>query len=347
MSLKIKYGEFFSGPGGLSLGLELAAKKIIDINFEHTWVTDYDNDSCLTISKNLDIKKVYHSDVKQLDFNNLSKISGFGFGFPCNDFSLVGEQLGINGKYGPLYTYGVKLLNKFQPDWFLAENVSGLSSSNDGGTFKKILDDLVDANYDIVPHLYKFEKYGVPQNRHRIIIVGFRKDLGLKFKVPKPFDKVNTAGMAIENPKISLLTPNHNFTKQNSKVVERLSYIKPGQNAFNADIPKHLQLNVKGAKISQIYKKLEKNKPAYTVTGSGGGGTHMYHWNENRALTNRERARLQTFPDDFVFYGSKESVRKQIGMAIPPKGVSVIAEAIFKTLLGVEYESIDNSIKKW
>lgn len=109
-------------------------------------------------------------------------------------------------------------------------------------------------------------------------------------------------------------------SRQSRQVVERLSYIKPGQNAFTADMPEYLRLNVKGAKISQIYKRLDQGKPAYTVTGSGGSGTHIYHYEENRALTNRERARLQTFPDDYVFEGSKESVRKRIGRAAPAKG---------------------------
>jgi DNA (cytosine-5)-methyltransferase 1 len=75
---------------------------------------------------------------------------------------------------------------------------------------------------------------------------------------------------------------------------------------------------------------LVANEPAYTITGSGGGGTHVYHWKEPRALTNRERARLQTFPDDFVFVGTKESVRKQIGMAVPPLGAKIIFEQILK-----------------
>ena len=119
-----------------------------------------------------------------------------------------------------------------------------------------------------------------------------------------------------------------------------MSYIKPGENAFTANLPKHLQLNVRGAKISQIYKRLDPDKPAYTVTGSGGGGTHMYHWKENRALTNRERARLQTFPDDFVFIGSKESVRKQIGMAVPCIGAKVIFESILKCFAGISYSYI-------
>ena len=102
-----------------------------------------------------------------------------------------------------------------------------------------------------------------------------------------------------------------------------------------------MQLNVKGAKISQIYKRLDPSKPSYTVTGSGGGGTHVYHWKENRALTNRERARLQTFPDSFVFSGSKESVRKQIGMAVPVLGAKIIFEAILKTFARTAYPYIE------
>ena len=129
------------------------------------------------------------------------------------------------------------------------------------------------------------------------------------------------------------------------KVKERLSYIKPGQNAFNADIPKELQLKVKGAKISQIYRRLDPSKPAYTVTGSGGGGTHIYHWLEPRALTNRERARLQTFPDHYEFIGTKENVRRQIGMAVPSDGARIIFESILKTLAGIEYDGIPCNIK--
>ena len=127
-------------------------------------------------------------------------------------------------------------------------------------------------------------------------------------------------------------------------IQERLGFIRPGQNAFTADLPEHLQLNITGAKISQIYKRLDPDKPAYTVTGSGGGGTHIYHWDEPRALTNRERARLQTFPDTYIFEGNKESVRKQIGMAVPCRGAKIIFEAVLKTFAGVEYESMPANI---
>ena len=82
------------------------------------------------------------------------------------------------------------------------------------------------------------------------------------------------------------------------------------------------------------------------VLRSGGGGTHIYHWSEPRALTNRERARLQTFPDDFVFEGSKESVRKQIGMAVPCRGAQIIFEAILKSFAGIPYDSMPANIEE-
>jgi DNA (cytosine-5)-methyltransferase 1 len=282
-----------------------------------------------------------------LDIESLGDIDALAFGFPCNDFSVVGEQKGINGKYGPLYTYGIQVLKRYQPDWFLAENVGGLRSANEGKAFERIQEDMKDAGYKIYPNLYKFEQYGVPQARHRMIIVGIRKDLPYEYRIPSPLpykDMDVSCKSAIEIPPIEENAPNNEQTKQSATVIQRLEFIKPGENAFNANLPDNLKLNVKGAKISQIYKRLDPDKPAYTVTGSGGGGTHIYHYSETRALTNRERARLQTFPDDYIFEGSKESVRKQIGMAVPCRGAKVIFEAILKTFAGEEYESIDAKI---
>ena len=153
---------------------------------------------------------------------------------------------------------------------------------------------------------------------------------------------MRTAKQALTEPPIPEWATNNEPTRQSEIVKQRLAYIKPGENAFNAtDMPEELRLNVRGAKLSQIYKRLDPNKPAYTVTGSGGGGTHIYHWEEPRALTNRERARLQTFPDWYKFIGSKENVRRQIGMAVPPDGAQVIFEALFKTLEGIPYDNIE------
>lgn len=182
-----------------------------------------------------------------------------------------------------------------------------------------------------------------------MIIVGIREDLPYDFRIPStaPYIDVDvTCKSAIEIPPIPKNASNNEQTKQSAQVVERLKHIKEGENAWTADLPEELRLHVGGAKLSQIYKRLDSRKPAYTVTGSGGGGTHIYHYSEPRALTNRERARLQTFPDDYVFEGSKESVRKQIGMAVPSKGAKVIFEAILKTFAGEEYEYIQATEKE-
>lgn len=343
-----KLGELFCGPGGLALGAINA--KIVDdqsrtYKIEHAWASDYDEDTCRTYRYNIcpdQPESVILKDVRKLDIESLDKINAFAFGFPCNDFSIAGKQKGFDGEYGPLYTYGVKVLEHHKPEWFVAENVGGLISANEGEAFKKILEDLKNAGigYRITPHLYKFEEYGIPQARHRIIIVGIRKDLNLEFKVPKPNYKIKTSKEALENPPIPKTAFNHEFTKHNEKVIQMLKYIPPGENAWYEGIPEHLRLNVKKARLSQIYKRLHPDKPSYTVTGSGGGGTHIYHYSENRALTNRERARLQTFPDNFIFKGNKESVRKQIGMAVPPRGAQIIFEAILKTFAGIKYEIV-------
>ena len=345
---KFELGELFCGPGGLALGATTAVIENKDYSIVHKWANDLDKDTCDTYRHNIcpdDKDSVICQDVRELNIDELGPIDALAFGFPCNDFSLVGEQKGFDGKYGPLYTYGVKVLKKYQPQWFLAENVGGLRSANEGKAFEKIKEDLIEAGYKIYPHLYKFEEYGVPQARHRMIIVGIRKDLPYEYKVPstRQYKDVDiTCKTAIEVPPIAEDARNNELTRQSKTVVERLKHIKPGENAFTADIPEHLQLKVKGAKISQIYKRLDPNKPSYTVTGSGGGGTHIYHYSEPRALTNRERARLQTFPDEYEFKGTKESVRKQIGMAVPCKGAKIIFEAILKTFAGIDYEGIDD-----
>lgn len=347
-----RLGELFCGPGGIACGAKLASIENPEYRIVHQWATDYDKDTCETYHRNIcpnSSNSVICRDIRKFDINSLSSIDALAFGFPCNDYSVVGEQKGMDGVFGPLYSYGVAILKRHKPLWFLAENVGGLRNANDGKSFVKILEDMREAGYIITPHLYKFEQYGIPQARHRIIIVGIRKDANITFRVPstEPYRTIdNTCRTAIEMPPIPVDAPNNEFTKQSPTVVDRLNYIKPGENAFNANLPEELQLNVTGAKISQIYKRLDPNKPAYTVTGSGGGGTHIYHWSEPRALTNRERARLQTFPDDYIFYGSKESVRKQIGMAVPCRGARIIFEAILRSFAGIEYPWIEANINE-
>lgn len=344
-------GEMFCGPGGIGMGAKLANVKHSNkkYSFRHKFAMDYDFDTCKTYENNIARAEpecvVINNDIREFDINNLKYVDGFLYGFPCNDFSSVGESKGLNGSFGPLYKYGIEYISKNNPKFIFAENVSGISSANNGKAFQKILNELSNAGkfgYDLTVNLYKFEDYGIPQARHRYIIVGFRKDLKLSFKVPKPSYETKTVKEALED--IPITASGQEKTRQSKQVIERLKHIKPGQNAWNSTLPEHLKLNVKGAKMSMIYRRLDPDKPSYTITGSGGGGTHVYHWEEPRALTNRERARLQTFPDSFSFSGSKESVRKQIGMAVPVEGAKIILEAILKTFAKIEYESIKPTV---
>ena len=348
-----RLGELFCGPGGIAYGASQAVSDDGEKSIVHAWANDFDPDTCETYIKNIlggDGSSVYCKDVRELDLSALGPIDAFAYGFPCNSFSNVGEHQGLeNEQFGQLYSYGVKILELYQPKWFLAENVSGISSVGDGEHFRIIQNDLADAGYTLVTNMYKFEQYGVPQTRHRIIIVGIRNDLdakGIRFKVPSPepyADADISAGTALAG--IPKDAPNNEVRPLKEKVKRRLSYIKPGQNVWQAEgLPPELQIKTK-TKISQIYRKLDPSKPSYTVTASGGGGTFMYHWSdEQRELTNRERARIQTFPDDFEFVGKYASVRKQIGMAVPPRGAEIIFRAILNTFAGIEYPSIDPSM---
>lgn len=342
---------------------------------------EYHSDTAETYRRNIrgaSTGSVFTADVRDFDLRHVPEFNAFAFGFPCNDFSTVGEHRGLEGDYGALYTYGVHALALHSPEWFVAENVSGLSRANGGMAFGKILSalrrpgrsarsdgnfrefygadaDAVDPEleYELVANLYRFEEYGLPQRRHRFIITGIRKDvrrtLRRGFQVPAPTtpqkSQQTTAREAIETDPIHPDAYNNDRIKHRQSVVDRLNAIAPGKNAFNTEFEdSSLKLNVKGVTLSNIYRRLSADEPSYTVTGSGGGGTHMYHWAEPRALTNRERARLQTFPDSFRFLGGTPSVRRQIGMAVPPEGAQVVIEAMLRTMDGTMYDSVRPSI---
>lgn len=349
-----KLGELFCGPGGIAFGALQAKSDDGSFTVEHAWANDYDADTCETYRKNIcpeSPETVYCNDVRNLNIKKLGKITAFCYGFPCNSFSNVGKHQGFeNKKFGQLYWYGIEILKKYKPKWFIAENVSGIRSAG-SGDFKIILKDMREAGYKLNVHLYKAEEYGIPQTRHRVIIVGIRKDQHIKYRVPNPakYSKYDvSAKTALAN--IPENAPNNEVRKLNEKVIKRLSYIKPGENVWQAekrlgkDFPDELKIHTK-TKISQIYRKLAPDKPAYTVTASGGGGTFMYHWTD-RELTNRERARIQTFPDDYEFVGNYSSVRKQIGMAVPCKLSEIVVTAVLNSFAGIDYPWIKANMEE-
>ena len=352
-----KLGELFSGPGGFAEG---ARKSRV---FEHVWANDIDPMACKTFELNHPNTRVFPGDINDEFIPNMKgkkKIDGLVFGFPCNDFSLVGKKQKLKGKYGPLYKSAITVLDHFKPNFFIAENVTAISPINEKNkdsevykNFLTIMSELSKAaqpnGYKVYADRYKFEQFGVPQTRHRMILVGFRADYYKKNNInyyrPKedtenPDDFV-TCKTALEKgvpgtKQIGLIDDlenplNHEHTKHSSDVKLRLENTKEGQNVWDIEDKFGLP-GVTKARMSHIYKKLDSSKPSYTVTGSGGGGTHVYHYKENRALTNRERARIQTFDDKYKFVGKKEEVRKQIGMAVPVLAAKKILKSVYDSL---------------
>ncbi len=389
--MNFQLGELFCGPGGMALGAKLAADQVSSkgetSSISHVWGVDRDPNAINTYNANELGEGVEcdamafaeaHSGCDHKTIKAFPKISALAFGFPCNNFSMVGKQEGLAGSFGQLYKAGIAAINYSNPKWFIAENVSGIHSANSGQAFGQIQRELESAGthgYDLTVHLYKFEDYGVPQSRHRYIIVGIRKDQKVIFKVPAPthLKKHVSAKTALTRPYADGVQ-DRELTRQQSQVEERLLFTPPWRNAWYleemldmsaenrraalavapwykrklahlsdreiVDRIEACRLHCTKARMSHIYRRLHPKKPSYTITGSGGGGTHVYHWEKCRALTNRERARLQGFPDDFNFEGPKEMVRKQIGMAVPPEGAKIIFEAILKTFAGINYPSI-------
>ena len=136
--IKFKLAELFSGPGGLALG---AIRSSIEntqniFSIKPVWANDIDLNTCKTYARNIhngEQKNVVCAPIQEIDFNKVPAFNALAFGFPCNDFSVVGEQKGFDGKFGPLYSYGVKAINIHNPKWFIAENVSGLQTILDYG----------------------------------------------------------------------------------------------------------------------------------------------------------------------------------------------------------------------
>ncbi len=329
--------SLFSGCGGLDLGFHQQG-------YETVWANDFNHFACETFKRNLgdvimegDIEQIdpYNSDTPDCDL-----ILG---GFPCQDFSIIWKQPGLDGNRGNLYKSFLRFVDAKKPKAFIAENVKGLLTANKKKAIQQIIEDFeqIAPGYIVKAKLYNFAEYGVPQFRERVLIVGIRIDTGFDFNHPKPTHGPKgespyfTAGEAIED---ALSVPfNNEHMNIAAKTKELLSLIQEGGNF--TDIPVGHPLYVKGM-ISHVYRRLKLDEPSKTIIAAGGGGTWGYHYPDPRPLTNRERARLQSFPDDFIFTGSVAEVRRQIGNAVPPQGVNAIAKAL-KPLFEGAYEKVD------
>jgi DNA (cytosine-5)-methyltransferase 1 len=313
-----KVVSLFSGCGGMDLGFRQAGYKLV-------WANDFEESACKTYASNLG-DHIVHGDITKIDLNCIPECDVMIGGFPCQDFSMIWKRGGLETDRGNLYKYFVEAVKLKTPKVFVAENVKGLLTANKGQAIKTILDDFSRIGYRVKIDLYNFAEYGVPQVRQRVFIVGIRNDIDWEFTKPQPThseDKFVSSGKAL----IGVKKAKHNNEHQNiaEKTKQLLALIPEGGNFSN--VPAEHPLYVKGM-ISHVYRKLDRNKPSTTIIAGGGGGTWGYHFEENRPLTNRERARLFVYPDDFVFEGSITEVRKQIGNSVPPLASKILAESL-------------------
>jgi DNA (cytosine-5)-methyltransferase 1 len=327
--------SLFSGCGGMDLPFHQAG-------FEVVWAIDSNKYACKTFSRNI-ADVIVNNSIENIDIAQVPEAEICIGGFPCQDFSLIWKRPGLEGTRGNLYTYFLDFVNKKKPKAFVAENVKGLLSANNYQAIKQIISDFetIAPGYLVKPKLYNFADYGVPQFRQRVLLVGIRMDTGFNFVHPQPEYGQNreypyrTAGEALKN--VEVVLDNNKHHKIQARTIEILNRIKPGGNF--SDIPKDSPYYVKGM-ISHVYRRIHPDKPSSTIIAGGGGGTWGYHYLEPRSLTNRERARLQTFPDDFVFEGSTTEVRRQIGNAVPPQGIAAVVEALIPLFKG-DYPQVD------
>ena len=341
--------DLFSGAGGLSLGAQNAG-------FEIVVAVEKDKDFALTFKKNHPNSTVITDDIRNINTQqlNITPFVIFG-GPPCQGFSTSNTQTrNLKNENNFLFKEFVRFVKELSPEWFLFENVEGIVSFNKGTTVKYIEQCFRDLGYTVSSKVICASDYGVPQNRNRFIMVGNKS--GIYFKFPKAQKKRISVAEAIsdlpdlENGQILEVgiykkavsayakkmrkgskNPLQNYVSKNEKyVIERYSYIGQGQN-WRA-IPQHLMLNYKNTDNchSGIYKRLDSNKPSVVI--SNYRKNMLIHPFQNRGLSVREAARLQSFPDTFVFEGSIMKIQQQIGNATPP----FMAEAIFKKILTYE-----------
>lgn len=336
--------SLFSGCGGLDLGFEQVG------GYQTVWANDFKHEACESFRRHFgDV--IVEGDVEAIDPYTDPTIPACDLilgGFPCQDFSIIWKQPGLDGSRGNLYKSFLRFVDAKKPLAFVAENVKGILTANGRRAIKQIIEDFqnIEPGYVVIPHLYNFADYGVPEFRERVLIVGIRSDTGFDFHHPRPTHGVGegllpyvTVGEAFQG--VENVPYNNEHLRIKERTAHVISLIPEGGNF--TDIPVDSPYYVHGM-ISHVYRRIHRNEPSKTIIAQGGGGTWGYHYPENRPLTNRERARIQSFPDDFVFVGNTTEVRRQIGNAVPPVGVHAVAEAL-RPLFEGNYERIDLQAK--
>ena len=320
--------EVCAGAGGLSCGL-------IKAGFKPLLLNDMDKNCCSTLRVNhpeLSDEQVRCCSLKDLDLSAyVGQVDLLTGGVPCQSFSQAGKRGGLDDERGGLMMSFIEMVNKVKPKIFMIENVKGLMTHNEGETFQTILNTFDRNHYDISYKLMNASKHNVPQKRERIIIIGLLKQLNLSFTFPTESNVVKTVGEALHNVPPSI------GAKYSEEKIELFKQIPQG--GCWIDLDENLQKEYLGKSFYSgggkrgILHRLSFDKPSLTLLCSPSQKqTERCHPTEERPLTVREYARIQTFDDDYVFTGSMSSQYKQIGNAVPVEMARQIGVELFKAL---------------
>lgn len=310
--------ELFAGAGGLALGLEEAGLKCAALNEIDKW-------ACNTLRKNRPNWKVLEGDIKDFDFSEYkNKIDVVTGGFPCQAFSYAGKRLGLNDARGTLFYEFARVVQEVSPAICFGENVRGLFSHDKGKTLKGMISILDEIGYNVVPvQVLKAINYNVPQKRERIILVGVRKDIDIKYEYPRPYKRVYNLSDALKKGDLfDKDVPKSDGAKYPESKKEILDLVPP--KGYWRDLPLDLQKEYMGGSFylgggkTGMARRIGWDEPCLTLTCSPAQKqTERCHPEETRPFTVREYARIQTFPDEWKFDGSIAQQYKQIGNAVP------------------------------
>lgn len=357
---KDKYSvlEGFSGPGGMSLGLQRAG-------FEIILAFDNDEKAVETHRRNLsdrcivaDAAKLQAKELFRLLQMEKGELSLFAGGPPCQGFSKQKRNAHAGDPRNGLIFEFIRLVNELEPRFFIFENVA-IFGQKRGRKYVCEMN-LALANYKLFPHFYNAADYGLAQTRQRFIIVGVRRDQRTTFRIPQPkSDCWKTVGEALaglpsppedysDHPNF----PNHQRARVTELNIKRFSYVPQGGGW--QDIPYKLRLacHKKVDTISggwpDVYGRLEWDGQCPTITGGFDSFTRgrYGHPLKDRPLTPREAARIQGFPDWYIFYGNRGDIRSQIGNAVPPPLAEAVGSEVMRCLLvadGIIEDEMENN----
>ena len=310
--------ELFAGAGGLAVGMEKAGLKCVALNEIDKW-------ACNTLRKNRPNWNVLEGDIKSFSFteyeNKVDMVSG---GFPCQAFSYAGKKLGLADARGTLFYEFARVVKEVKPPICIGENVRGLLSHENGKTLQGMISILDEIGYNVVPvQVLKAINFNVPQKRERLILVGIRKDIDLKYEYPKPFRKVYNLKDALKKGELfDCDVPISEGSKYPKSKIDVLRLVP--QKGYWRDLPLDIQKEFMGGSFhlgggkTGIARRIGWDEPCLTLTCSPAQKqTERCHPEETRPFTVREYARIQTFPDDWKFEGSVAQQYKQIGNAVP------------------------------